>query len=159
MVDTAAAAIAFGFVYVHPFVDGNGRIHRWLIHHVLAAAGYNPPGIVFPINDIADHYRYFDATTHAEFLHRCVEQTVEQDLPREVGFLEAFDAFASAVKEVVEMPDRQVERLRLFLAQGGGTLSARAKAHEFRALTDDEIEQLQALYAQSFGADARAPAD
>jgi Fic family protein len=105
----AAAAIAFGFVYVHPFVDGNGRIHRWLIHHVLAAAGYNPPGIVFPIsavilrrvheyravleaysaallpliewtatadgnltvhNDTADFYRYFDATAHAEFLHR-----------------------------------------------------------------------------------------
>jgi hypothetical protein len=46
----AAAALAFGFVYVHPFVDGNGRLHRWLIHHVLAAAGYNPPGIVFPIS-------------------------------------------------------------------------------------------------------------
>lgn len=46
----AAAAIAFGFVYVHPFVDGNGRLHRWLIHHVLANAGFNPPGLVFPIS-------------------------------------------------------------------------------------------------------------
>src|SRR6266542_3273510 len=46
----AAASAAFGFVYVHPFVDGNGRLHRWLIHHVLAAAGYNPPGLVFPIS-------------------------------------------------------------------------------------------------------------
>jgi Fic family protein len=43
-----AAASAFGFVYVHPFSDGNGRLHRWLIHHVLAAAGYNPPGGGFP---------------------------------------------------------------------------------------------------------------
>ncbi len=43
-----AASIAFGFVYVHPFEDGNGRLHRWLIHHVLANAGYNPPGLVFP---------------------------------------------------------------------------------------------------------------
>jgi len=34
-----AAAAAFGFVYVHAFSDGNGRLHRWLIHHVLAAAG------------------------------------------------------------------------------------------------------------------------
>jgi Fic family protein len=45
-----SAAVAFGFVYVHPLVDGNGRLHRWLIHHVLAVAGYNPPGLVFPIS-------------------------------------------------------------------------------------------------------------
>ncbi len=46
----AAAALAFGFVYVHPFVDGNGRIHRYLIHHVLAQRGFNPSGFVFPIS-------------------------------------------------------------------------------------------------------------
>jgi hypothetical protein len=46
----AAATIAFGFVYVHPFEDGNGRIHRWLIHHVLARTGYTPAGIVFPVS-------------------------------------------------------------------------------------------------------------
>ena len=46
----AATALAFGFVYVHPFVDGNGRIHRYLIHHVLAQRGFNPSGIVFPIS-------------------------------------------------------------------------------------------------------------
>jgi Fic family protein len=45
-----AASIAFGFVYVHPFEDGNGRLHRWLIHHALAKAGYNPPGLVFPVS-------------------------------------------------------------------------------------------------------------
>src|SRR5438093_2827138 len=46
----AAATIAFGFVYVHPFQDGNGRIHRYLIHHVLARRGYNPAGVVFPVS-------------------------------------------------------------------------------------------------------------
>jgi Fic family protein len=30
-----AAATAFAFVYVHPFQDGNGTLHRCLIHHVL----------------------------------------------------------------------------------------------------------------------------
>ena len=48
----AAAAIAFGFVYVHPFEDGNGRLHRWLIHHVLAAAGFAAPGLVFPVSAV-----------------------------------------------------------------------------------------------------------
>ncbi len=52
----AAAVIAFGFVYIHPFEDGNGRLHRWLIHHVLAIAGYNPPGIVFPISAASRSY-------------------------------------------------------------------------------------------------------
>ncbi len=46
----AATAVAFGFVYIHPFEDGNGRIHRWLIHHVLAEADFNPPGVVFPVS-------------------------------------------------------------------------------------------------------------
>ena len=31
-----AAIISFGFVNIHPFSDGNGRIHRYLIHHILA---------------------------------------------------------------------------------------------------------------------------
>jgi Fic family protein len=46
----AAASSAFGFVYIHPFEDGNGRLHRWLIHHILARAGYHPPKMVFPVS-------------------------------------------------------------------------------------------------------------
>ncbi|NQW23561.1 MAG: Fic family protein [SAR202 cluster bacterium] len=57
----AAAILAFGFVYAHPFQDGNGRIHRYLIHHVLAQRGFNPPGVVFPVSaailDRIDEYR------------------------------------------------------------------------------------------------------
>ena len=44
----AAAALAFGFVYVHPFVDGNGRLHRYLIHHVLAQRGFHPSELSSP---------------------------------------------------------------------------------------------------------------
>jgi hypothetical protein len=46
----AAATLAFGFVYIHPFEDGNGRIHRYLIHHVLARRGYSPDGVHFPVS-------------------------------------------------------------------------------------------------------------
>lgn len=45
-----AAQIAFGFVFIHPFEDGNGRIHRYLIHHLLAAMKYTPQGIIFPVS-------------------------------------------------------------------------------------------------------------
>ena len=48
----AATLIAFGFVFIHPFEDGNGRIHRYLIHHVLAEKGFAPSGIVFPVSAV-----------------------------------------------------------------------------------------------------------
>ena len=47
-----AAAIAFGFVFIHPFEDGNGRMHRYLIHHILTSHGFTPKGIVFPVSAV-----------------------------------------------------------------------------------------------------------
>ncbi len=46
----AAAAIAFGFVFIHPFVDGNGRIHRYIVHHLLSKMNFTPQGIIFPVS-------------------------------------------------------------------------------------------------------------
>lgn len=45
-----ATAIAFGFVFIHPFSDGNGRIHRYLIHHILAKLNLTYQGVIFPIS-------------------------------------------------------------------------------------------------------------
>jgi hypothetical protein len=57
----AAAVESFGFVYIHPFEDGNGRIHRWLIHHILEASGFAPSGLAFPVSAVMlrelDSYR------------------------------------------------------------------------------------------------------
>jgi len=46
----AAAATAFGFVFVHPFEDGNGRIHRFLVHQTLGKLGFTPAGVLFPVS-------------------------------------------------------------------------------------------------------------
>ncbi|MBI9069232.1 MAG: Fic family protein [Salinivirgaceae bacterium] len=52
----AAALIAFGFVNIHPFSDGNGRIHRYLIHHILAKMKFAQQGVIFPVSaSILDH--------------------------------------------------------------------------------------------------------
>lgn len=182
----ASAVEAFGFVYIHPFEDGNGRIHRWLLHHVLAAGGFARPGVVFPVssvilrrldeykrvlesysrpllasiewrptsqgnvevlNDTASWYRYFDATLHAEFTYECVKATIEEDLPYEVAYLEAYDEFVEGVSAIVEMPARTLGLLHRFLRQNAGRLSQRAREREFEALTDDEAARIEALYA------------
>jgi len=45
-----AAAISYGFVFMHPFEDGNGRIHRFLIHNILFLCGQIPKGLMFPVS-------------------------------------------------------------------------------------------------------------
>lgn len=47
-----AAAIAYGFVFLHPFEDGNGRIHRFLIHNILSVQGIVPKGLMFPVSAV-----------------------------------------------------------------------------------------------------------
>jgi hypothetical protein len=45
-----AAVISFGFVYVHPFRDGNGRIHRYLIHDVLKSRTSTEQDFIIPVS-------------------------------------------------------------------------------------------------------------
>lgn len=45
-----ASTIAYGFVYLHPFEDGNGRIHRFLLHNILALENFTPKEMIFSIS-------------------------------------------------------------------------------------------------------------
>ena len=45
-----AAIIAFGFVFIHPFEDGNGRIHRFFIHDMLTRDGLAEHGLIIPVS-------------------------------------------------------------------------------------------------------------
>ena len=178
----AAAVVGFSFVFIHPFVDGNGRIHRFLLHHVLSKLGYSPSGVIFPIsasivrnlpeydsvlqsfskplsryidwhwtpdlelvvdNDTADQYRYFDATRFAEYLFDRVEDTLREDLREELNFVAIFDKAFSAVRQVVEMPDRRASLFVRLCMQNGGRLSAR-KRQQFSELSDAEVSAMEA---------------
>jgi Fic family protein len=64
-----AAKLAFGFVFIHPYVDGNGRLHRYIIHHILAKMGYTKQGMIFPVsasilNHIKDYATVLEAYSH-----------------------------------------------------------------------------------------------
>ena len=65
----AAAIVAFGFINIHPFSDGNGRIHRYLIHHILAEMQFAQQGVIFPVSasildHIADYQKVLEAYSH-----------------------------------------------------------------------------------------------
>jgi len=176
-----AAVLGFGFVYLHPFDDGNGRLHRYLIHHVLSRTGFTPAGLVLPVSavmlanqaaydacleafsqplmqrldyeldargalsvrtDSVGFYRYFDATPAAEYLYATVERTVDTDLRDEIDFLIRFDTAWRALREVVDMPDRRLERFLHMCLGNQGRLSATRRS-QFAELSDDEVARME----------------
>jgi hypothetical protein len=77
-----AATIAYGFVFLHPFEDGNGRIHRFLIHNILARRGFTPEGVMFPISaSMLKNPTDYDASLEAfsRQLMPLVEYSLDED--------------------------------------------------------------------------------
>jgi Fic/DOC family len=122
-----AAATAFGFVYIHPFQDGNGRVHRCLIHHVLTERKYTPPGMIFPVSSVMlariDDYRT-TLQAHSgpliEFIEWCptAERNIEvlndtADLYRYFDCTEAAEFLYACVRRTVErdLPN-EIDHLR-----------------------------------------------
>ncbi|NUL83529.1 MAG: Fic family protein [Armatimonadetes bacterium] len=190
----AAASAAFAFVFVHPFEDGNGRVHRYLLQHVLSERGVGPPGLPLPLspailarlaeyhrvlerysaavlplvewratpdgnvrvlNDTARLYRYFDATPQAEFVYECLEQVVTRDLPAEIDGLERHDRLRAHLQSRLDIPGRKLDLLIAFLRQNRGRLSRRARSGEFAPLTDEEVAEVEAAYADAFEGGSR----
>ncbi len=46
----AASISSFGFVFLHPFMDGNGRLSRFLIHQALCSSGKLQHGLLLPVS-------------------------------------------------------------------------------------------------------------
>lgn len=183
----AAALVSFGFVFIHPFEDGNGRIHRFLIHSVLSKTGFSPPGLIFPVSvsilrdrtaydvaletfskpllaliawrlnerqelivkgETADHYRYFDATTLAEYLYDRVAETIHKDLAEELDFIALYDRVYTAVRDIVDMPNKRLSLFLRLCMQNNGRL-AKSRRKTFAELTDAEIAAMEAAIAST----------
>lgn len=77
-----AAVISFGFVFMRPFEDGNGRIHRFLIHNILAMRGVVPAGLMFPVSaTMLAHPTEYDRVLEAfsRPLARCIDYDVDEE--------------------------------------------------------------------------------
>lgn len=46
----AASVASFGFVFIHPFWDGNGRLSRFMFHKALCTSGKLEKGLLLPVS-------------------------------------------------------------------------------------------------------------
>ncbi|WP_108867707.1 Fic family protein [Aquimarina aquimarini] len=185
-----ATMVSFGYVYIHPFEDGNGRIHRFLIHDILVRDGIVPNSTILPVSaqilahmdeydatlellsklierkvkynindsgemsvnnasDIEALFRYPDLTNHTVFLARAIQSTITTDIPEELLFLQCYDELKSNIQSIVDMPDKKVDRMILFLHQNKGKLASR-KRNLYKELSDIEIEKMEQAYVLVF---------
>lgn len=185
-----ATMVSFGYVYAHPFEDGNGRIHRFLIHDILVRDGIVPNSTILPVSaqilahmdeydatlellsklierkvkydindsgemsvnnasDIEALFRYPDLTNHTVFLARAIQSTVTTDIPEELLFLQCYDELKSNIQNIVDMPDKKVDHMILFLHQNKGKLASR-KRNFYKELSDNEIEKMEQTYTKVF---------
>ena len=179
-----AAVLSFAFVFIHPFDDGNGRIHRFLIHYFLACLEFTPDGIIFPVSatmlkdlaaydrmlesfsvrlmrriryemsedceitvqgDSADWYRYIDFTFIAERLLGIVERTIRYEWAAELNYLNSYDVTKKLMRQVVDMPDVDVNRMMRFVCQNKGKLGADKRRKFFPKLSDEQVTSFERI--------------
>lgn len=204
-----AAVLSFGFVYIHPMSDGNGRVSRFLVNDVLRRDGAVPDPFILPVSatitssmvnrrgydqvlesfsqpfmrryandwrfgqeqqaDDGVHYnlqfdayadalsawRYPDLTDHVEYLANIIRVTIEQEMRKEAGHLRSLRLARERVKQVIEGPDTDIDRIIRSLRDNGGRVSNKL-AKEFPALADQQtaaelVAALQTVFQGSQG--------
>ena len=134
-----AAVIAYGFVFLHPFEDGNGRIHRFLIHNILARRGFTPQRVMFPISaSMLKNPADYDASLEA--FSRRLMPLVEYSLDEE-GHMIVHNDTVRWYRYIDMTP--QVEALFRFIKQTIDTELAREL--EFLANYDETKRAIQEI--------------
>jgi hypothetical protein len=98
-----------------------------------------------------------DLTPQTEALFRFIDQTIDTELAGELAFLANYDSTKKAIREIVDMPDRQIDLFIRFCLQNNGRLSARKRAGHFDALSDEEIARLEQAVQFAYGFNYSAP--
>lgn len=187
-----AALLSFGFVYIHPMSDANGRISRFLINDVLRRDGAVPEPFILPVSatiagssidrrgydhvlesfsrpfmrkyadawafgteqiaedgvhfnlqfaayrDALPAWRYPDLTDHVEYLAEVVRVTIEQEMRMEVGYLSSLRLERERVKQVIEGPDGDIDRIIRSVRDNRGKISNKLVG-EIPMLADEHL--------------------
>ncbi|HSH20683.1 MAG TPA: Fic family protein [Draconibacterium sp.] len=144
----AATVIAFGFVFIHPFSDGNGRIHRYLIHHILAKLNLTQQGVIFPISasilDKIDEYRIIlESYSHPVMELVEWESTPDHNvrvLNKTIDFYRYFDA----TKQAEFLFDCVFDTINRIIPEEVDYI---LKYDEFKRFIDDQFEMPDKLVA------------
>ncbi len=173
-----SAIMAFGFIYIHPLADGNGRVHRFLINDALRRDGVVKSPMILPVSSlITSHsaerlaydrildivsrplmntltgtyefvsaqttypdgirsnfvlkddtsalsvWRYLDLTQHVVYLADLLARTIREDMREESRYMQRHAYARASVKEIVEMPDTEIDRVIRSVRSNQGRLS------------------------------------
>ncbi len=186
------AVAAFGFVYIHPLADGNGRVHRFLINDLLRRDGVVKEPVILPISShinsdgaerraydrilevisrplmlsLAGRYefgeriaypdgitsnlkftgdasarhvwRLMDLSPHVAYLAGVVERTIKEDMREESLYLRNHAQARAAIKDIIEMPDAQINRVIRSIGANKGVLT-NVLAKEIPALENEGV--------------------
>lgn len=173
-----SAVMSFGFIYIHPLADANGRLHRFLINDVLRRDGVVQSPMIVPVSslitrDAAERrtydrildtlsrplmalvagayefaptqapypdgirsnfvfkgdgiarpaWRYPDLTAHVIYLAGLLVRTIREEMREESRYLRHHARARAVIKEIVEMPDLQLDRVIRSIEANQGKLS------------------------------------
>jgi hypothetical protein len=183
-----AACAAFGFVYLHPFLDGNGRLHRFLIQHVLARSELMAPETVIPVSAVIEQnipayvavltafsrpvtalwdyrrgdpepvilsepgsraYRFLEADREVAFLYDMIKQAVQEEIPRELAWLQGYDLAFSQLNDELDLPQKDLSSLIRMIQSNKGTLSAKRRK-QYVHLPEIVLNRIEEVVRQAF---------
>jgi len=100
-------------------------------------------GVMTVTGETRDWYSYLDLTVQVETLYDFVVKTVEKELREKLDFLVSYDNSRSAIQDIVDMPDHDINLLIKLSLQNNGYLSATKRESHFSLLSDDEILRME----------------
>lgn len=143
-----AAIIAFGFVFIHPFADGNGRIHRYLIHHILAKTGFAKKDLIFPVSaaimNHMDRYSEVLESYSATLLHLIEWESTSDHNVNVLNETADYYRYFDATKQAEFLYECVIETFEKIIPEEVNYIR---HYDEFKKLIDDEYDMPDKLVA------------